>query len=349
MKNLKYIILFTPIILIAQNNLFFNRVLTFKLNANQEIIVPTNKAWHVKSTNYTSIGFKTTSPEYGNAVGAQGFNIDFGEPWLGEGDVLVGYSNNQTFSVLEYDVIPISSGVNASSTFSGSVSGGAGQYTASNDYTTAESFIDIDGNEYGAVNVGGIIWSTSDLKVTNFSDGTPILQVFNGTEMKNTEQAAYYINNNGEVIYNWWAIVGDHDGNSNTPAKKLAPEGYRVTSVVDWKRLVDFYGGEDTAASYLVSKNWPFFPGLDKAGLNLMPVNNWNTSGIAYGWGTTSYRSKVSNWFGEFHTFNITTVDQNNSPGSFGYLINYNVATFTMGGVSSTYTSALPVRVVKEY
>lgn len=93
------------------------------MNAGLNLSVPANKAWHIKSTNQPSVSFKTSSPEYGQIVDiTQSLAMLEGGVWLGEGDILVSTSNNSTFSILEYDVIPISTntGTSESAGFSSS-------------------------------------------------------------------------------------------------------------------------------------------------------------------------------------------------------------------------------------
>lgn len=123
MKLIIYFFFLLPTFLIAQNNLFFNRVLTFKMNSGLELSVPANKAWHIKSSNQPAVNFKTLSPEYGQIVNTtQSLSMLEGGVWLGEGDILVSTSGNSTFSILEYDVIPVSTntGTSESTGFSSS-------------------------------------------------------------------------------------------------------------------------------------------------------------------------------------------------------------------------------------
>lgn len=338
MKNFKYILLIAPVFLIAQNNLFFNRVLTFKLDNSDEVTVPANKAWNIKDTNYTQISFKTLSPEYGNAVIAdQSFSFRGEGPWLGEGDILYSIVDNTTYSILEYDVIPISSGTTGASSTNGGFTSttdyiGSGQYTSTNDYTVADSFTDIDGNEYGAVNVLGTVWATSNLKVTKFSDGTPIAQVFNLSDLV-SYTPGYLINSQGEYLYNWYAINGEHDNNFSTPPKNLAPDGYRVTNYFDWKKLIDYYGGEKSASNFLISRDVTSYPGMNKAGLNLL-INS------SFVWGTNSGRSTSY-----YSTINF--IDGGESDDFPGMVIEHSIG-FKNSPSGSTPPSAHAIRVVKD-
>ena len=120
MKLNFYFFILVPTFIIAQNNLFYNRVLLFSLNNNQEVIVPNNKAWNIKGSSIT-VTIKTSDPEYGNPMNSRQA-ISQTDIWLGEGDILIGNGQNHTFSILEYDVIPISTntGTSESTGFSSS-------------------------------------------------------------------------------------------------------------------------------------------------------------------------------------------------------------------------------------
>ena len=347
MRNFKYILLFAPAFLIAQNNLFFNRVLNFGIAKNQTVTVPEGKAWNVVSGPVFPIN---DSPVYGSTLSGASM-IGEANNWLGEGvSISNGTNVLQIYSILEYDVIPISSSTTGStSSTSGFTSTtdfvGSGQYTTTKDYTEADSFTDIDGNEYGAVNIDGAIWSTSNLRVTKFSDGTPIREATSWSDFNGVSEPMYYdvYGDGSAVVYNWYAISGDHDNEIGTLRKNLAPEGYRVTSIYDWKRLQDKYGGKDNAATFLLSRNYKIYPGLDKAGLNIVSPQKKVTvpSGSVEGdiFGTTTY-SRGSSY--GFYFFGFQFYNSNNS--SAGYSADSQEVYTTFNGSGA----ALEVRVVKD-
>ena len=368
MKNFKYILLFTPAFLFAQNNLFFNRVINFQISPGGSITVPEGKAWNVIQGN---INVGSPAPPYGDPLigsfgypNPQNYSETYTKIWLGEGQSLrSNISNTQAINLIEYDVIPIGSGTtggsNSSAGFTSSTDFiGSGQYTTTNDYTVADSFTDIDGNEYGAINLNGNIWSSSDLKVTKFTDGTPIPLSTSITDFRNTSKAAYFINN-GTYLYNWQAIVGEHDGNGNTELKKLAPEGYRIPSKADWNILTDFYGGEMFAAHYLMSKtSWPGGKnGINKSGLNLKNISAYAKNGLSstttsfsLAWATKSLYYRPSNKYQLFWAFTLAI----NNGASNGYETKLSeiFATYssTLGVVTGyEQNSGVAVRVVKEY
>ncbi|WP_396164886.1 fibrobacter succinogenes major paralogous domain-containing protein [Flavobacterium sp.] len=96
------------------------------------------------------------------------------------------------------------------------------------------------------VTIGSQIWSTTNLDVTTYRDGTPIPQVTNPNTWANLTTGAwcYYNNNsaNGTTygkLYNWYAVAGIHDNDPNTPNKTLAPLGWHIPSDTEWSTLIN--------------------------------------------------------------------------------------------------------------
>jgi uncharacterized protein (TIGR02145 family) len=101
------------------------------------------------------------------------------------------------------------------------------------------------------VAIGSQIWSSSNLNVTTYRDGTPIPQVTDQTAWENLTTGAWcYFNNttsNGTTygkLYNWYAVAGIHDNNPSTPNKILAPQGWHVPTDTEWTTLTTFLGGD---------------------------------------------------------------------------------------------------------
>ncbi|CAN1536170.1 Fibrobacter succinogenes major paralogous domain [Flavobacteriaceae bacterium] len=97
------------------------------------------------------------------------------------------------------------------------------------------------------VTIGTQIWSTTNLDVTTYNDGTPIPQVTDPTAWAGLRTGAwcYYANNtaNGTTfgkLYNWHAVRGIHDNDLNTPNKILAPLGWHVPSNSEWNTLINY-------------------------------------------------------------------------------------------------------------
>lgn len=116
---------------------------------------------------------------------------------------------------------------------------------------------DIDKNTYNTVAICNQVWTTSNLKVTKYSDGTLIPQVKTAADWLGLQTGAWcYYNNdpaNGTtygILYNWYAIAGIYDAASlANPAlrKKLAPTGYHIPTDTEWTTLTNCLGGEGLA------------------------------------------------------------------------------------------------------
>lgn len=101
-----------------------------------------------------------------------------------------------------------------------------------------------------SVSIGTQIWSSTNLDVTTYRDGTPIPQVTDPTQWENLTTGAWcYYNNdpaNGTIygkLYNWYAVAGIHDAASlNNPAlrKQLAPQGWHIPSDAEWGNLISY-------------------------------------------------------------------------------------------------------------
>ena len=87
-------------------------------------------------------------------------------------------------------------------------------------------------------------WATVDAWVTTYRDGTPIPQVTDATEWANLTTGAWCYPNNQDngtgKLYNWYAIMGIHDNDPNTPNKEFAPEGWHVPSDAEWTILEEY-------------------------------------------------------------------------------------------------------------
>ena len=112
-----------------------------------------------------------------------------------------------------------------------------------------------------------------------YSDGTPIPEV---TDLQQsgaslTTGAWCYFDNDPTKtrLYNWFAIVGLHDNDPNTPLKEFAPEGWRVPSDNDWEVFLH----------YLQSNgyNLGFPPDLNRVAKSLASTTGWiNTNGSTH-------------------------------------------------------------------
>lgn len=107
------------------------------------------------------------------------------------------------------------------------------------------------------VTIGTQVWSTNNLEITTYRDGTPIPQVTDPAAWANLTTGAWcyynHISANGDTygkLYNWYAVAGIYNAASLTnPSlrKKLAPIGWHIPSDAEWTTLTDCLGGESVA------------------------------------------------------------------------------------------------------
>ena len=190
-KTITYLALFFIISSItAQNNLVFNKVLTFKLIAGQTAEVPEGKTWKIESTSIGTGGTSTPRVFYLNKD-----IVDYGEPltqpqekwvvdygsstniWLQEGTILSGTGNvtaGDKFSILEFNIEPISSGSDTNTVSGGVNSNGLQFNSVINKVFTSSNFINplpnstSDFRIAGAIEVPtGKVWKINDVQTYN--------------------------------------------------------------------------------------------------------------------------------------------------------------------------------------
>jgi len=102
---------------------------------------------------------------------------------------------------------------------------------------------DIDGNTYDYLTYGNQVWTVDNAEMVTYRDGTPIPQVTDNTEWQNLTTGAWAYYNNDPTkprLYNWYAVMGIHDTDPNTPNKEFAPEGWHVPSDAEWTTLENY-------------------------------------------------------------------------------------------------------------
>ena len=151
--------------------------------------------------------------------------------------------------------------------------------------TDIETHVNEESNLYPSVKIGKQIWMTENLDVDRFRNGDIIHEAKTKEDWKRAGQTGqsawcYYENNeeNGKrhgKLYNWYA-VNDFRG--------LAPNGWQIPTVENWKELIDFLGEEPGIK--LKSKDfWPVkfgvfdFNGEDNFDFKALPSGIRNNNG----------------------------------------------------------------------
>jgi len=113
-----------------------------------------------------------------------------------------------------------------------------------------DSVVDIDGNVYKTVKIGDQWWMAENLRVTRYRNQIPIYSNpgMTATEWSSLETGAYTgaglkIHNIPIYgsLYNWY-VVNNQNG--------LAPDGWRVPSDEDWKKLEQYIGMNKDSLNY---------------------------------------------------------------------------------------------------
>ena len=199
---------------------------------------------------------------------------------------------------------------------------------------------DQDGNSFEWINYSTQDWAIENVEVVTYRDGTPIPQVTNQTEWDNLTTGAWCYYNNDETkgkLYNWYAVMGIHDTDPNTPNKEFAPEGWHVPSDAEWtilkqQLIASGYNYDETTTENKIAKAMASTTGWisstatgaigndqslnNDSGFNAFPEGfrpNGFFSGegyYAYFWSSTEYfsnavwfRSLYMSWFDVFKSY----------------------------------------------
>ena len=103
--------------------------------------------------------------------------------------------------------------------------------------------IDQEDNTFEWINYGTQDWAIENAKVVTYRDGTEIPQVTNNTAWSNLTTGAWCYYDNDPTkgkLYNWYAVMGIHHNDENTPNKEFAPEGWRVPTDAEWTTLENY-------------------------------------------------------------------------------------------------------------
>ncbi len=127
--------------------------------------------------------------------------------------------------------------------------------------TPVNTLTDYDGNEYQVVKIGFQTWMAENLKVTHYSDGTPIPFVEDQTTWGNMEPEdkayCYYDNNTayGETygaLYTWAGALDGTAGSDLNPSgvQGVCPSGWHLPSDVEWKQMEMYLGMSQSEADF---------------------------------------------------------------------------------------------------
>ncbi len=146
-----------------------------------------------------------------------------------------------------------------------------------NFYSTlnSQTITDIDGNVYDTINIGHQTWLKQNLKVTRYRNGDSIPNITDTRMWGKQKIGAYCIYDNKteeEIIYpklyNWY-VVSDSRG--------ICPDGWHVPDGLEWKKLINYLGGNISAGGRLKSvEGWegPNEEATDSSGFSALPCGH---------------------------------------------------------------------------
>jgi len=130
--------------------------------------------------------------------------------------------------------------------------------TAGTDSETKSNYIlvnliDIDGNVYETIEIGGQIWMAENLRTTHYADGTAIPYVESNQawlDLTATDQAYCWFDNsdtNRDIyggLYTWAASMNGASSSSSNPSgiQGECPDGWHLPSDAEWKELEIYLG-----------------------------------------------------------------------------------------------------------
>ncbi|MGC6415258.1 MAG: BspA family leucine-rich repeat surface protein [Bacteroidia bacterium] len=111
--------------------------------------------------------------------------------------------------------------------------------------------IDVQGNEYGAVNINGKLWTACNAKTTTYINGDPIFDEF----YKNIRcLATSYVECNDDVKNQYIDTFGRlYTRTEVVDERGIAPDGWRVPSREDYQSLIDSFENPTSASIALKS------------------------------------------------------------------------------------------------
>ena len=193
MKKIVFGLLMTMGMLNAQNNLVFNQVLNFSITSSETATVPEGKVWKIERAKQIIIADKQDVNYGAGGIGLNYYGTENNNAlWFSEGTTIKASTTTMSLSILEFDVVPASNtgGVTGGTGTSIGTGSGGGQ-SHGNDFTEGPQLTDNDGNVYETVQIGDQIWTTSNLNVSSYSDGTTLPYISNKLDWINSSTGAY--------------------------------------------------------------------------------------------------------------------------------------------------------------
>jgi uncharacterized protein (TIGR02145 family) len=225
--------------------------------------------------------------------------------------------------------------ISLSALFIFAVSYGQGEQLYANGTAT-----DQDGNSFEWINYGTQDWAIDNAEVVTYRDGTPIPQVTSTGVWTDTTTGAWCYYDNDPTkgkLYNWYAVMGIHDTDPNTPNKEFAPEGWHVPTDAEWTTLETYliangYNYDGTTTGNKIAKAMASTSGWfsstqmgavgneqssnNNSGFNAFPEGNRNYDGSFNVEGNNAIFWTSTGNVADYALFRLLTVSLSNSRSS---------------------------------
>lgn len=199
---------------------------------------------------------------------------------------------------------------------------------------------DYDGNAYNTLTYGGKVWMLENLKTTHYRDGSLITNITSNTDWSNATSAAYsdYDNNPANSaeygrLYNLFAVKD---------SRNIAPVGWHVASLAEWRDLANFLGGAGIAGGRMKEAGFTHWLSPNTDGSN---SGGFTALGSGKRYSTFSgLKSQAIFWGSNSSIYGI------NDANVSAFILNYDSGSYfsQMGSIGTGATFGYSVRCVKD-
>ena len=161
------------------------------------------------------------------------------------------------------------------------------------------NLIDYDGNSYETVQIGNQCWMKENLRVTHYSNGSPIPNVvepgkWSGTNCRTTGQYCFYGNTRNPTLqlvgalYSWKGAMGADEGSRRIESVRqgVCPDGWHMPNEIEWNTLFSVVGDKPGEKLKSRDKFWKDDGyGLDLYGFQARAVGARHFKGEDTAWG----------------------------------------------------------------
>ena len=210
-------------------------------------------------------------------------------------------------------------------------------------FNASGTVTDQDGNTYDYLTYGTQQWTVENAEMVTYRDGTPIPEVTDPTQWGNLTTGAWSYYNNDPTkprLYNWYAVMGIHDTDPNTPNKEFAPAGWHVPSDAEWTTLENYliangYNYDGTTTENKIAKamasttGWGSSTDLGAPG-NDQSLNNSSGFNVF----PEGYRSGSGPFYNEGYTSGFWSSTENSADSAWFCSLFYSVSYITIHNIN---------------